>query len=159
MGTSGRKYTLEEYLALEAASDTRHEVIDGEIFPVGEPSRQDPSDIVPGRSRDHNHATSGFVVELRTDVLAKGCGCVAYGFYMRVQVDETTNFYPDAFVLCPPIEGPDAMSVTNPVVVVEVQSPSTGSWDLSGRSARSSPRHPGHRRGAALEGPLEDFRL
>lgn len=115
------KPTLEDYLALEAASDTKHEFVDGEIYAMA------------GASRPHNHVTAGFVGELRSSLLAKGCGCVAYGSDMRVQVDETTNLYPDALVLCPPIEGPDAMSVTNPVVVVEVQSPSTGSWDLSGK--------------------------
>ena len=106
------KPTLEDYLALEAASDTKHEFVDGEIYAMA------------GASRPHNHVTAGFVGELRSALLAKGCGCVAYGSDMRVQVDATTQVYPDALVLCPPVEGPDAMSVTNPVVIVEVQSPS-----------------------------------
>ncbi len=60
---------------------------------------------------------------------------------MRLQVDAAAQVDFDAPVLCPPMEGADAMSVINPVVEVDVQSPSMGSWDVSGKRDLH-PRHP-----------------
>ena len=116
--------TLPEYRAMEATSEVRLEYVDGEVFAMA------------GGRRWHNHIGSGFVGELRNAV--KGCGCYAYGSDMKVHVNEGAEFYPDATVVCRPVTFPegDDCAVTNPVVIVEVLSPTTAVWDLTGKRER-----------------------
>ena len=116
--------TLPEYRAMEATSEVRLEYVDGEVFAMA------------GGRRWHNHIGSGFVGELRNAV--KGCGCYAYGSDMKVHVNEGAEFYPDAIVVCRPVTFPegDDCAVTNPVVIVEVLSPTTAVWDLTGKRER-----------------------
>ncbi len=54
---------------------------------------------------------------------------------MTIEVDEETDYQPDAVVNCGPRLSPDATAASNPVVVVEVLSPSTQSVDSSDRLA------------------------
>ncbi len=116
--------TLSEYRAMEATSEVRLEYVDGEVVAMA------------GGRRWHNHIGSGFVGELRNAV--KGCGCYAYGSDMKVHVNEGAEFYPDAIVVCRPVTFPegDDCAVTNPVVIVEVLSPTTAVWDLTGKRER-----------------------
>ncbi|WP_428484522.1 Uma2 family endonuclease [Rhodopila sp.] len=55
--------------------------------------------------------------------------CEALGDGVTIEVDEDTDYEPDAVVNCGPRLSPDATAATNPVVVVEVMSPSTQSLD------------------------------
>ena len=62
-------------------------------------------------------------------LLAAGLPCEAMGDGMTVEVDDDTDYEPDALINCGPrIDGND-IAVPNPVVVVEVLSPSTQSVD------------------------------
>jgi Uma2 family endonuclease len=116
--------TLAEYRAMEATSEVRLEYVDGEVFAMA------------GGRRWHAHIGSGFVRHLGNAL--DGCGCYAYGSDMKVHVHEGAEFYPDALVVCRPVAFPegDDQAVTNPVVVVEVLSPSTAVWDLTGKRER-----------------------
>ncbi len=91
-----------------------------------------------GGTRAHNYLGSAFVRRLGHALDAAGCGCFAFGSDMRVATDEATHVYPDAVVVCPPIEAPseDACSVSNPVIVVEVVSPSSATRDVLGKRER-----------------------
>ena len=109
---------------MEASSDVRLEYVDSEVFAMA------------GGRRWHAHIGSGFVGERRSALHA--CGCYAYGSDMKVHVHEGAEFYPDALVVCCPVafsEGDD-QAITNPVVIVEVLSPSTAVWDLTGKRER-----------------------
>ncbi len=119
-------FTVADYEAMEAASSTRHELVDGEVFAMA------------GGTRAHNYIGSAFVRHLGNAMDAAGCGCFAFGSDMRVAIDDVTHVYPDAVVVCPPIEAPseDACSVSNPVIVVEVVSPSSATWDVLGKRER-----------------------
>jgi Uma2 family endonuclease len=64
-----------------------------------------------------------------------GLDCEAVGDGATVEVDEDTDYEPDALVNCGPRLGPDATVASNPVVVVEVLSPSTQSIDSSDKLA------------------------
>jgi Uma2 family endonuclease len=105
-------HTYAEYLALERASDTRHEFIDGEILAMsgGTPT----------------HALLAMRIGRALDL---GAGpCEVYTSDLRVRVAATGRAtYADLTVVCGPLachpEDPDA--VTNPSALFEVLSPST----------------------------------
>ena len=54
---------------------------------------------------------------------------------MTIEIDADTDYEPDAVVNCGPKLSPDTTVVTNPVIVVEVLSPSTQSIDSSDKLA------------------------
>ncbi len=60
-----------------------------------------------------------------------GLDCEALPDGVTVEIDEETDYEPDAVVNCGPRLDPNATVATNPVVVVEVLSPSTQSIDSS----------------------------
>jgi Uma2 family endonuclease len=64
-----------------------------------------------------------------------GLPCKALGDGVTVEVDDETDYEPDAIVNCGPPAPGDAVAATNPVVVVGVLSPSTESIDLSDKLA------------------------
>ena len=72
---------------------------------------------------------------LRLALLGAKVGCEAIGDGITVEIDEGTDYEPDAVVNCgPPLPG-DALAAANPVVVVEVLSPSTGYADIGDKLA------------------------
>lgn len=66
---------------------------------------------------------------LRSALRAAGVPCEAMGDGMTVEVGDDTDYEPDALVNCGPRVPGDAVAAPNPVVVVEVLSPSTRSVD------------------------------
>lgn len=60
---------------------------------------------------------------------AGGHPCVAYPDGMAVEVDATTVYEPDALVRCGSPLDDDAVKILDPVIVVEVLSPSSGKRD------------------------------
>ena len=56
-----RLYTVEEYLAMERASEVRHEYLDGEIFEMS------------GESLSHGRISTNLVVSLGTRLRGKPC--------------------------------------------------------------------------------------
>lgn len=115
--------TPEEYIALEreALPDPeiiRSEYLNGEIIAMS------------GASRAHNLITGNIFGELRT--LLKGSGCETYTNNMRVSTPLTTSyFYPDVVVVCeePRFEDDVFDTLLNPIILVEVLSPSTEAYD------------------------------
>jgi Uma2 family endonuclease len=67
---------------------------------------------------------------LRRAIAAAGLPCHVYPDGVTVEVDEN-DFEPDAILRCGDTLPDDAVSVPDPLVVVEVLSPSTRSVDLS----------------------------
>lgn len=68
-------------------------------------------------------------VALRAAVRASGLGCQIFGDGMSVLIDDNTVYEPDAQVRCGPRLPNDAVTITGPIIVVEVLSPSTGKVD------------------------------
>ena len=112
-----RRYTYEQYLAFERAANVRHEFFDGEIYAMagGTPTHAAVSVNVSGLLREQ----------------LRGRGCQTYSSDLRVRVVETgLATYPDVTVVCGrPELDPDRHTVTNPVLVVEVLSPSSAAYD------------------------------
>jgi Uma2 family endonuclease len=72
---------------------------------------------------------------LEAALLQKGLDCEALGDGMAVRVDEQTVYGPDALVRCgPPVPG-DAVELSDPLVVVEVVSPSSSRIDSGAKLA------------------------
>jgi Uma2 family endonuclease len=109
-----RKATYEEYLALERDSETKHEYVNGEIYAMA------------GGTPEHGRLAAK-LASLVGNALAKR-PCEAFSSDVRVRVEATgRSTYPDLSIVCskivPSAEDPDA--ITNPIVLVEVLSPST----------------------------------
>lgn len=120
MSSSAPKTPLRsaDYLALERASDTKHELWRGEIF------------AMEGASYAHNRIVANLLAALR-DALGRG-PCVPLPSDMKVHVPSREAFvYPDASVVCGPPEFLDAAQdvLTNPAAVYEVLSESTERFD------------------------------
>lgn len=111
-------YTEAEYLALEAASDRKHEFIDGEIIAMA------------GGSPAHNVICANIIIGIGRRLLGRPCRVVTSD--QRVCVEESgTYVYPDVAVVCPPFETREDSPSTfvAPRLVVEVLSPGTEGHD------------------------------
>lgn len=110
--------TEAEYLAMDAASDERHELVNGEIIAMA------------GVSASHSTITMNLVIGLGVGL--KGGPCRAHGGRFRVLIEETGLYaYPDVSVVCGPMDLTDTNppSLRNPTVIVEVLSESTAGYD------------------------------
>lgn len=95
----------------------RYELRDGEV--VG---------MSPERV-GHNETKQLTWLALRNALRAGGHACRAYGDGLTVPIDETTSYEPDVLVRCGPPLDADAVKVGDPVIVVEVVSPSSRGLD------------------------------
>ena len=115
--------TPEEYIAFERkflpdSEIVRHEYMNGEIIPKH------------GSNFAHNLIIGNILSELYTDL--KGSACVVFANDMRISIPTVNSyFYPDVGVVCeePRFEDDLFDMLLNPVVVVEVLSPSTEAYD------------------------------
>lgn len=119
MQTSARglHYSYEEYLALEEESTVRHEYLDGEIYAMA------------GGSPDHA-ALAATVIAALGSRLPSSWRIFTSDLRLRIPATGLST-YPDAAVVCGPTERApdDRLAVTNPVLLVEVTSPSTEDYD------------------------------
>ncbi|HJQ25311.1 MAG TPA: Uma2 family endonuclease [Blastocatellia bacterium] len=112
-------YTLEEYFALEHASDARYEYWDGDIL------------CMSGGSQRYYTIGEGFLLRLAR--LMEGQNGRAFSGAVPIQTPSLPPYrYPDGSVVCGKptftrISGIDAL--TNPVIVIEVLSPGTERLD------------------------------
>lgn len=110
--------SVADYAALENESETRHELVGGQIVAMA------------GASPRHNAIALNIAAELRR--LLRGRNCRPYGSDQRVLVEATQlDTYPDVSVICGEMtrSSSDQRAATNPTVLVEVLSPSTESYD------------------------------
>ena len=115
--------TPEEYITLERkaipdAETVRSEYINGEIIPM------------PGASFPHNLITMNISARLHANL--QGTECTVFANDMRISIPTAKSyFYPDVGVVCeaPRFEDDVFDSLLNPIVVVEVLSPSTEAHD------------------------------
>jgi Uma2 family endonuclease len=112
-----RTYTPAEYLALERASETKHEYFRGEIFARA------------GAKFAHNRIGFNLIGVFHS--LFKDRPCVALSSDMRVKCPTGLYTYPDVSVVCgtPELEDDGQDTLLNPQVIIEVLSPSTEAYD------------------------------
>jgi Uma2 family endonuclease len=105
--------TYADYLAVEQGSTTRHEYIDGVIVAMA------------GGSDEHNAITNKLVALCVVRLTGE---CRSYSPDQRFWIAATRRGrYSDGSIICGPPEHPahDSQATTNPIVVIEVLSPSS----------------------------------
>lgn len=77
------------------------------------------------------HALAKFAAQkaLEAGIVRSGPPCRVFPDGMTVRISARTAFEPDALVVCPPPADLNTMEIPNPVLVVEVLSPSTAADD------------------------------
>lgn len=118
MALPQNELAVEDYLALPAEEGARLEWVNGQVVAMG------------GGSPRHALVTANVSGTLRERL--RGGTCTAASPDLRLFCEPTgAFFYPDVMVLCRPLARAvdDPYSVTNPVLVVEVLSPSTAAYD------------------------------
>jgi Uma2 family endonuclease len=113
------RYSLEEYFALERASDRRFEYRNGEVV------------CMSGGSLEHASIARNIVSHLTTKL--RGGSCKVYGSDLAVYAPLGRPYrYPDISVVCgePHIEIVDGRDcLANPTLLVEVLSPTSADYD------------------------------
>jgi Uma2 family endonuclease len=110
-----QRLTIAEYLALERESETRHEYLDGEIFAMSCPSRI--HGVLAGNV--FGHIWTQF----------RGRDCEVHQESRRVRTPSGLFTYPDVVAVCGEPKFGELDTLLNPVLIVEVLSPSTQDYD------------------------------
>ena len=125
MGLAAKAFvSLEEYLALERMAEYKNEYWNGQIFAMS------------GGSSAHSLIAGNTNFSLRRQLVKKGC--LVYNSDMRVRTAADGLYtYPDLSVVCgePKFGLRQADTLVNPVLLVEVLSPSTERYDRVGKFA------------------------
>jgi Uma2 family endonuclease len=121
MGAPLHKLSLLQFMAWEAEQEGRHEFHRGEVFAM-----------VGGR-RGHSRIIANLVRHLGNHL--DGTPCQVFSEGMKVQIGNDTILYPDVFVTCDQRFRFDEQVITEPVLVIEVLSPTTQGYDRSAKFA------------------------
>ncbi|ALD21736.1 Uma2 family endonuclease [Hymenobacter sp. DG25A] len=113
-----RRYTLEEYQALEEVSEQRHEFFEGEVYGMS------------GATPRHNLIAQNCAFALRQAVRGKGCRVFLEGVQLAVQAGHY-HTYPDVMVTCDADDLAAERTMHHPVLIIEILSPSTADHDRS----------------------------
>ena len=125
--TKTDKHTLAEYATFENAAETKHEYENGKILAMS------------GGTLIHAIIGSAIGSEISRSIEAKKLTCKTLSSDARVYIESIGAIvYPDASVFCgkPEMSTIDKNAITNPVLVVEVLSKSTESYDRSGKFSK-----------------------
>lgn len=119
-----RWITPNEYLEFEQEAEEKHEYINGEIYAMA------------GASFNHGRLALNLARLIGTHLVASPCEASGSG----VRVYNPTSgsyFYPDFMILCdkPIFKGKGQTTVTNPLIVIEILSPSTEAFDRDAKFA------------------------
>jgi Uma2 family endonuclease len=111
------RMTEAEYLAFEAASDFRYEYMDGYVLAMA------------GGSRSHERIVRNLIAGLEPQLQPRGCE--SFGSNLKVRTPSKMRSYPDVSIVCgkPEFTYDNGDALVNPVVIIEVLSPSTEDID------------------------------
>jgi Uma2 family endonuclease len=108
---------FDAFIAAYGESDVRYEMYDGEIFAMS------------GGSRRHSLVSVSALIALRSRAKSRGCEAHGPDFCVRPDDDNKSAVSPDAYVSCGPPSPENQRYASDPVVIVEVLSPSTMQFD------------------------------
>lgn len=109
--------TVDDYIEGELLSEVRHEYIGGQVYAMS------------GGSEAHNAICINLVAAMRQHFRGKPCKVFMADMKLRLHIAEDDIFYyPDLLVTCDPSDDAKYYK-TQPVVLVEVLSPSTERLD------------------------------
>ena len=111
--------TVEEYFAIEAVeNERRYEYIDGELFDM------------TGGTNNHSEIKVNIMIALGMQLRESGSDCKLRNSDMRVKVSATRYVYPDlSAVRGAPLLEDNNSTLLNPILMVEVTSPASRSYD------------------------------
>lgn len=107
------RMTPKEYLAFERQGEIRYDFIKGKVVEV------------PGGTRTHNRISANMVQFVGNALDEAGLDCEVYGSDQKVYIAPDTYRYPDDSIVCTEAEFDSENVLHNPIVIVEVLSPST----------------------------------
>lgn len=110
--------TKAEYLEFLSNSELKYEYIRGEVFAMA------------GAKPNHNHLTMSLSYLIYASLIGKSC--TPFGGDQRLEIEKLdTYFYPDLSVVCgdPQFTDDSLPAIVDPVLIIEVLSPSTESFD------------------------------
>jgi Uma2 family endonuclease len=113
-----RTYTFREYVEIDTSSELRYEFFSGAVYAMS------------GGSPEHSGIAANIIQLLGAQLAGKPCR--VFTSDLRVRVLETgLATHPDVTVVCGTLmrDPEDAHTVTNPVVIIEVLSPTTERYD------------------------------
>ncbi|MEW6444626.1 MAG: Uma2 family endonuclease [Pseudomonadota bacterium] len=109
-------FTADDFLSWESAQEIKHEFADGIAYAMA------------GAGERHVTISGNLFATLRNHV--RGTPCRSYISDMKLRVDESDAFfYPDVFVTCSDNDAKREDYKKEPVLVIEVLSPSTAAYD------------------------------
>jgi Uma2 family endonuclease len=109
--------TPQAYLEFERASEIKHEYFEGEVFAMS------------GASRNHNRIVISVGASLYAQL--RQSPCEVFPSDMRVKAHSGLYTYPDISAACsePQFEDTAVDTLLNPILIIEVLSPSTERYD------------------------------
>lgn len=112
--------TREEYLAQEKHAEIKHEFFQGEIFAIS------------GGTFNHSAIAVNISTTLKNRL--RGKNCTPMNSDMRIHTPSGLDTYPDVSVFCgaPELQD-DRRTLLNPMVIIEVLSPTTRDYDRGGK--------------------------
>ncbi len=117
-----RRMSAQEFLAWDEGQTIRHEFARGEVF------------MMAG-GEDRNATVAGnLFIELRQHLRGTPCRVYVNDVKLRVEAADC-YFYPDLMVTCSAADATDRLIKREPVLVIEVLSPSTASFDRGDKFA------------------------
>ncbi len=117
-----QRMTAAEFLAWDATQTLKHEFVGGEVFAMA------------GGEDRNNTAALNLVVALRQHL--RGSPCRVYASDVKLRVDTADSFfYPDLMVTCSAADAADRLVKREPILLVEVLSPSTAAYDRGDKFA------------------------
>ncbi len=104
-----RVHIYSHYLALEASSDVKHELLDGQIHAMP--------------SATPEHAALAATINGLLFAHLRGGNCRTYDSGVRVRTPSGLSTYPDIAVICGPSERDvgDTQAITNPTLLIDVE--------------------------------------
>ncbi len=113
------RMTADEFLVWAEMQPHRYELVNGEVV------RMAPERV------DHGRVKLQTTIALQTAIAARPFACEALISGVGVRIDDATVYEPDVLVRCGDRLPGDATEIADPVILVEVVSPSAGSVDSS----------------------------
>jgi Uma2 family endonuclease len=115
---------FDAFILAYGEKDVRYEMYDGEVFAMA------------GGSPNHSLVSIAAILALRSRAKARGCETHGADLYVRPEDDNKSAMSPDAYVRCGPKMPQSQRYVTDPLVIIEVLSPSTMQFDRGAKLQR-----------------------
>ena len=104
---------FDAFIAAYGEKDVRYEMYDGDVFSMS------------GGSENHSLITVSALIALRLRARPRGCQTHGPDLYVRSEADNRSAMSPDVYVRCGPPIPSGQYYANDPLVIVDVLSPST----------------------------------